>query len=100
MGLVLGLMFGFVFPEERRYLLGPVLVLNSSVLGMEAYLGMAFGYGVSADVVHLGMNIVMALCACYGMTTYCLLNRGGFRGLWEVGTTERIAMVIKVTLFT
>jgi hypothetical protein len=43
---------------------------------------------------------VFALCAYYGMMTYCLLNRGGFRGLWEVGTTERIATVIKVTLFT
>ncbi len=100
MGLVLGLMFGFVFPEERRSLLGPVLVLNSSVLGMEAYLGMAFGYGVSADVVYLGINIVFALCACLGMLTFCLLNRGGLRGLWEVGTTERVATVIKITLFT
>ncbi len=93
-------MFGFVFPEGRRSPIGLALVLISSILGMGAYLGMAFVYGVSADVVHLGMNIVFALCAYYGMMTYCLLNQGGFRGLWEVGTTERIATVIKVTLFT
>jgi hypothetical protein len=89
-----------VFPEGRRSPFGRVLVLISSVLGMEAYLGMAFVYGVSADVVHLGMNIVFALCAYYGMMTFCLLSRGGLRGLWEVGMTERIATVIKITLFT
>ena len=93
-------MFGFAFPEERRSPFGLVLVLTSSVLGMEAYLAMAFVYGVSADVVYLGINIVFALCACLGMLTFCLLNRGGLRGLWEVGTTERVATVIKITLFT
>ena len=77
-----------------------MLVLISSILGMEAYLGMAFVYGVSADVVHLGMNIVFALCAYYGMMTFCLLSRGGLRGLWEVGTTERVATVIMITLLT
>ena len=47
LGLVLGLVFGFVFPEECRSPFGLALVLISSVLGMEAYLGMAFVYGVS-----------------------------------------------------
>ena len=99
-GLVMGLVFGFAFPEERKSPFGLVLVLTSPVLGMGAYLAMAFGYGVSADVVYLGINIVFALCACLGMLTFCLLNRGGLRGLWEVGTTERVATVIKITLFT
>jgi hypothetical protein len=99
-GLVLEPMQGCAFPEGLRSFLGLGLVLVSSVLGMEAYLGMAFVYGVSADVVHLVMNVVFALSAFYGTMIFCLMSRGGLRRLWEVGMTERIATVIKITLIT